>query len=268
MSSKIDKMKTLLDRFEPLSKRTRCRKVVLDFQERELDKNIQITLDKRLVFLKECIGIIQNTQYYKLSRHLDIFKTLQIRPSENDFSDIIAQILDPRQSPIGRAIICSLLKKHKKNLSYRLLQNAINSQIHVKREVTGSSSRIDLRIWTKDNPKGDFVIDFEFKTGDGLETIHYETGEFQTDREWSDLLKFALVNNITEKNISAFFITPSGQTASCRNFISLRRSQLHEIIIEELTYYSKLLSRKSSNPFFRSSIEAFRWFFVSPYIQI
>ena len=179
-------------------------------------------------------------------------------------SNITAAVLNPRRNPCGHAIVLSLLEEHAKHApeAARRFSASKPSQVFVRRETRGDSSRVDLRIWTKGARDGDVVVDFEFKVGWGNETLHPK-GESQTQREWKDLQTFAKRANIASGSIVAFFVTPSGRDPVSRDFTSLARSKLHEHIRAGLADRARKLGDEEA----RTALDALRWLFMSPYVH-
>jgi hypothetical protein len=89
----------------------------------------------------------------------------------------------------------------------------------VHREVSGESSRIDVRI----QAPGSFIIDIENK-------IWSAEDDNQATREWKDLQAKAKELNIANENIRAFFLTPDGRNATNPNFHPVKWKQIARIL--------------------------------------
>ena len=187
---------------------------------------------------------------------------------ENDISNVLAYVIDPSKSRFGKDILMKLLEntmlKDPKNINikgiYKIIKNTHKKRFICKREYAGESSRIDIRIFTKNSDIGNVVIDFEMKTEGGSETI--KNGKPQTKREYEALVKFAESKNIHPKNILAFFITPYGSNPMSEKFVPLAMDTLRDIILRVL----KDRKKTKLNNFDKCAIGAICHFFKSGYI--
>jgi len=240
------------------SKQKQIVNIVENYQKSNLFKTYQIKKKNRLPTIKKLLKNYKKTSISIKSQKYDLFSEMKIKLSENELSNIIADMLNPIKSPFGKAILLRLLQEKKKDLLVRILNSTNIENIIVKREQTGDSSRIDIRIYT-DLPDNNIIIDVEMKVGCGCETTH-NSGKPQTVREWNDLNTFAKSKNIPSQNIAAYFITPHGIIAKSDYFISLSMYQLNEIILEELK------TSKKSQLIDKDGISACRHFFASRWL--
>ena len=202
---------------------------------------------------------------YKKAISYDLFRILKVNVLENDISDVVASIIDPSKSPFGKDILMKIVKhailKDPKNINgiYKIIKDTPENRFVCKREYAGESSRIDIRIFTRNSDsKKNVVIDFEMKTEGGSETE--KDGKFQTEREYEDLKNFA--GKIPSENILAFFVTPYGSNPMSKDFIPLAMNKLQGIIL------NVLMDRKETelNNFDECATGAICHFFRSGYI--
>lgn len=161
----------------------------------------------------------------KQLHHFDIFRKAGFIADENNFSDAIASILDPREShQLGLGPILQLL-----NLLSIHNPKQINA---IKEMVTDSQSMIVIhreRHEEKTIPDieivcSNFIIFIENKIEGGSETI--TNGDWQTDRQWKALLERCHNLDIPEERILAIFLTPEGKVPKNEHFIPLSVSAL------------------------------------------
>ena len=184
----------------------------------------------RLQLAKNLISAPNTAPFLASISKIDLFATMKIKPNENQISDVIASLLNPKTSIWGQEILLKLIDKygHNKQL-HKLLKDTPRKNFYVRREWSGEYSRIDIRILTKNRcPEKNIIIDFEMKIGSGEETI--SNGIFQTQREWNDLEKIANLKKIPKTNVIAFFVSPFGTTPRSNKFISIRYSSLNNLI--------------------------------------
>lgn len=187
---------------------------------------------ERFCLSKNLIKEYSNSDIFVNYGKYDLFKALNIKLNENSISDITSDILNPLKSPFGKRVITYILiQSNKKHIS-KILQNTNDKYIKVKREQAGDNSRIDIRIFTTNPLKENLIIDFEIKINHGEET--FINDEYQTIREWNDLYIFSQKADVPLENTIAFFVTPSGKSAKCKNFIPLSWHNLNQIICEVL----------------------------------
>jgi hypothetical protein len=219
--------------------------------------------DKATLLLKK----FKSTGIYKKTISYDLFRILKVNVLENDISNVLASVIDPSKSPFGEDILMKLLENtklkdpEKINGIYDIIKNIPENKFVCRREYAGESSRIDIRIFTRNSDiEKNVVIDFEMKTEGGSETK--KDGKFQTEREYEALLKFAKNKNIPSKNILAFFVTPYGSDPMSKKFIPLAMDKLRDIILSVL----KDREKTESSDFDECATGAICHFFRSGYI--
>ena len=275
-SENLDLAKKVVEAYRKaffIKKLDAVKQVVKIFEEKHLERfkkelekekvEEQRQFDKARLLLEN----FKSTGIYKKAISYDLFRILKVNVLENDISDVVASVIDPSKSLFGKDILIKLLEntisKDPENINgiYKIIKNTPENRFVCKREYAGESSRIDIRIFTKNfDIENNAVIDFEMKTEGGSETTKNE--DPQTKREYEDLVKFADSKNIPDKNILAFFVTPYGSYPMSEKFISLAIDKLRDIIL------SVLKDRKKTelNNFDEYSIGAICHFFRSGYI--
>ena len=219
--------------------------------------------------VQRLIEDFRNSKLYHKTTQYDLFRVLNFKPSENNISDVIASIINPKKSPWGKDILIALLNEGKKNHKLevnfenviQLVKKTPNKRFFIKREWRGDLSRIDIRVTTRNPyPEENIVIDLEMKTGNGSETFSNEM--YQTEREWKDLQKFREKLKIPYKNIIAFYISPLEFKPKCKYFIPISGYQLNEYILNIM----KNTPTTDIYAFEEESIWAIRHFFTSNWV--
>lgn len=221
------------------------------------DRTIKIQKE-RFCLTENLIKEYSNSDIFVNSGKYDLFKALNIKLNENSISDITSDILNPLKSPFGKQVIIYILIQSNKKHIAQILQSTNDKFIKVKREHAGDKSRIDIRIFTTNHSKENLIIDFEIKINHGEET--FINDEYQTIREWNDLYNFAQKIDVSLKNTIAFFITPSGKRAKCKNFIPLSWHNFNQITCEVLD------ERIESDKLDADAIGALKHFFKSTWL--
>jgi len=257
----------------PIKEFDAIKQVVKTFEEKYLErfkKELEKEkLEEKNQFNKavDLLKSFKSTGIYEKAISYDLFRILKVNVLENDISDVVASIIDPSKSPFGKDILTKIAKlailKDPKNINgiYKIIKDTPENRFVCKREYAGESSRIDIRIFTRNSDiEKNVVIDFEMKTEGGSETE--KDGEFQTEREYDDLLKFAKSKKIPAENILAFFVTPYGSNPMSKDFIPLAMDELRDIIL------NILMDKKETelNNFDGCAIGAICHFFTSGYI--
>ena len=191
-------------------------------------KQRQLQLATKLLLNPKTTDFLQNH-----SKH-DLFKILNTKVTENQISDAIAFCLNPKKSIWGKEILLKLISENTNNTKIlNIIKTTPSNKFYVKREWSGEFSRIDIRIITKNRLNyPNTIIDFEMKIGYGEETL--SEGEYQTNREWKDLLKLAKSTNIPKNHLIAFYVSPFGTTAHSKEFINIRYSYFNSLITKIL----------------------------------
>lgn len=157
--------------------------------------------------------------------HYDIFRKAGFAADENNFSDAIASILNPREShQLGLEPIIQLLNQlsdhnPEKINTFKKLVSECQSVVAVHRERHEGNTIPDIEIVC-----ANFIIFIENKVEGGAET--FINGDWQTDREWIALLNRCQCLNIPEERILAIFLTPEGKIPKSTHFIPLSVSKL------------------------------------------
>lgn len=251
----------------PIKEFDAIKQVIKTFEEKYLErfkKELEKEkLEEKRQFNKarDLLKSFKSTDIYKKAISYDLFRILKVNVLENDISDVVASIIDPSKSPFGKDILMKIVKntisKDPQNINgiYKIIENTPENRFVCKREYAGESSRIDIRIFTKNSDIDNVVIDFEMKTEGGSETE--KDGKFQTEREYEDLKSFA-----GKIPILAFFVTPYGSNPMSKDFIPLAMNKLQGIIL------NVLMDRKETelNNFDECATGAISHFFRSGYI--
>jgi hypothetical protein len=191
-------------------------------------KHIQLILSQELLSNPDTIEFLRNHSQY------DLFKILKIKVTENQISDAIAFCLNPKKSAWGKKILLNLVRKYSENTKIiNIIEKTPTNKFYVKREWSGELSRIDIRVVTKNGKNlPNTIIDFEMKIGSGEET--FSEGEYQTQREWTDLLKLAESQNIPKNQVIAFYVSPLKSKPHSKKFISVQYSEFNRLITKVL----------------------------------
>jgi hypothetical protein len=150
------------------------------------------------------------------------------QPTENELSDVIAALFSQSWGHtfgpevlkhllsflISKEVLCEMACESAKRSVSSLDKD---TQIFVRREHWSSSSRADIDIYTT-GPNGCFLR-VEHKIRDNRET--FIGGKHQTDRLWVDAVTRAASLGLNQENVIGIFLTPGGDPAMSRNFISL-----------------------------------------------
>ncbi|MBW1938329.1 MAG: PD-(D/E)XK nuclease family protein [Deltaproteobacteria bacterium] len=257
----------------PIKEFDAVKQVVKIFKEKYLER-FRKELEKEKLEEKEqfnkAVDLLKSFKsrgIYKKAISYDLFCILRINVLENDISDVVASVIDPSKTPFGKDILMKIAKhailKDPKNINgiYKIIKDTPENRFVCKREYAGESSRIDIRIFTRNSDiEKNVVIDFEMKTEGGSETK--KDGKFQTKREYKALENFAKSKKIPPKNILAFFVTPYGSNPMSEKFIPLAMDELRDIIL------NILMDKKETelNNFDGCAIGAICHFFRSGYI--
>jgi len=199
-----------------------------DLPKHKNKKHLQLQLSQDLLSHPSTLEFIEN--YSKN----DLFKTLKIKVTENQISDIIAFCLNPKKSVWGKKILLNFIRKCSGNAKIiNIIEKTPPNKFYVKREWSGELSRIDIRVITKNAIIFEnTIIDFEMKIGSGGET--YSEGKFQTEREWKDLLKLAKSQKIPQDQVVAFYVSPLKSKPHSKKFINIQYSEFNSLIANVL----------------------------------
>ena len=219
----------LIDPNQMLAIRELVKKFPLDRYKEKTVKNLRLT--------RNVINEFKKDLYKKVTRY-DIFRELKVEFNENLISDVIASLFNPKKSPFGKDLILNMLKFYhhkKKNVEiYNIIKNTNIENISCHREVTGESSRIDIRITTHNELQPNAIIDIELKGKNRYAGETFINGIYQTVREYDDLLKEKIANSErycgNTCDISAFYITPHGESPNCKDFERVSYDDLREIV--------------------------------------
>jgi hypothetical protein len=162
-------------------------------------------------------------------KKFNIFLKVGFTADENNLSDAIAALLDPKGShglglwPL-RMLLRTLSTKQSApsqvNLILPLLEDS-DCSIHILRErYEGEGKTIpDIEIVSDK-----FIIFIENKIQGGSETYMY--GQYQTDRQWVALKGKGNRIGVPLDRLLGIFLTPNGESAKNSNFISLSVPEL------------------------------------------
>lgn len=240
----------------PFSEVKQC---IEDFQRKGLLKKHLKQEEERVSTVKKLITEFKSTELYQELTQYDLFRRLNLKLTENQISDVTADLLDPFKFSFAKNILVQLLDSAGKEKIATLFKQTGNKDIRVHREYAGQQSRIDIRIFTQNTvTDNNAVIDIELKVSGGSETKI--KGKPQTIREWKDLEKFSEKKKIPKENIVAFFVTPHGNQAIEPNFISLSRDELNQHI------YYEIADLKTVNGISPDGLAAIKYFLKSKWI--
>jgi hypothetical protein len=229
------------------------------------EKRIQAR-KQRFELTKHLVDDYRSSELFCYSQQYDLFKSLKLRFTENQISDIIADVLDPKISQFAKPIIIKLATRIGAGTVAAIFQATPVDCITVVREVSGNSSRIDIRALTENKTGENAILDIELKVANGSETIDKDYGIPQTIREWDDLYSYVMENDsYNVENVAGIFISKYGQYAASKHFIPLARNEFNAIIHEMLMMpYSAI---EQTGVLDRDAIAAIRHFFNSKWIH-
>ncbi len=179
------------------------------------------------------VNLFNENLYEQVTRY-DIFRELKVDFDENLISDVMASLLNPKKSPMGKGIVINILKHFNKTDVAKIIENTEPDKISCRREVSGDGSRIDIRMTTHNEDYPNAIIDFELKGKNPYACETYINGKPQTVREYDELLKQCDVNsgyyNKNKCEVVAFYITPSGKKPECKSFIEVSYDDIRFIV--------------------------------------
>jgi hypothetical protein len=158
------------------------------------------------------------------------------RPNENQLSDIVAALFDPKRGHglglrILQVFLIHLLNyplSSAQRIRVRNVAHSIQvtgSDVTVKRERIGLSSRADIEVWGND-----FLLIVEHKVARGKETFGHAT--HQTFRLEHDFATKAAQFGIEASHIVMIFLTPEGMLPHNPEFIPVSFELLSKAIAE------------------------------------
>jgi hypothetical protein len=107
-------------------------------------------------------------------------------------------------------------------------------KIACRREVSGTRSRIDIRIETRNEDQTNAIIDLELKGKNPNAGETYGDGNHQTVREYEDLedrqKRHVRSYNDMTCLIAALYITPFGTPPASKNFVRVSYDDIREIV--------------------------------------
>ncbi|MBD3344258.1 MAG: hypothetical protein GF401_04260 [Chitinivibrionales bacterium] len=246
-------------RFPVVSRYETVVTLINGYNASDLYERIEKRNKERTRMVRSIVEIYSHSDLFEEAGRYDLFRRLRLQLREDDISNISADMLNPRKSPLGKSVLVHLLKKTEKNEIAEIINGTNANLIEVKREQVGDRSRIDLRVHTKNLSGENSAVGFEFKVGHGSET--FIDGEWQTVREWDDLMRFADERGIRRGNVVGFFITPNGIKSKSRDFQALSSQDFNEIICEVLNRYDGIEDKIDFD-----GIGALRHFFKSRWL--
>lgn len=244
---KLKDSHTLLATFndERIKTINNAQRVLVSFQQKNLGNSFIKHKQKKLSQSKRVIEIFNTNNLH----YFDVFRKTGFTANENSLSNAIAAILDPNETHgLGINPILGVLnqlknRNHQKIKNIQKLVKNNKSQIVVHRERREGNTIPDIEISCSE-----FVIFIENKVRGGSET----TGSlniWQTNRQWDALLSRGRDLDIPQKNLLAIFLTPEGEKAKNKHFVSLSVSDMVVALQSSV--------RKSINPNTRRSLQAF-----------
>ncbi len=177
---------------------------------------------KRKLIQADCVI----TRFKEKNLHyFDIFRKAGFIANENNLSDAIATILDPKEGHnLGIKPLLQVLENltdynpsQIKELLVLIKKNKSHIILHRERHEGNTIPDIEIVC-------SDFIIFIENKIRGGSET--YIDGLWQTDRQWETLICRSKKLNIPENNILAIFLTPEGKAAKNSHFVPFAVSEL------------------------------------------
>lgn len=231
------------------------------------EKRIQAR-KQRFELTKQLIDDYRSSELFCYSQQYDLFKSLKLRFTENQISDLVADVLNPRISQFAKPIIVKLATRIGAEKVAAIFQATPVDCITVSREVSGKSSRIDIRVFTENKTGENAILDIELKVAHGRETIDKDYGIPQTIREWDDLFSYVTENDRHNmENVVGIFISKYGQCAASKHFTPLARNEFNTIIHEMLMRTDTDLAIEQPAGLDRDAIAAMRHFFSSKWIH-
>jgi hypothetical protein len=153
-------------------------------------------------------------------------------------SDVIASLFDrnwghPFAIPIFRRLLQTIASgnfSQQPNIGSmdRILKTLVPnvSQLFVRRERRGDSSRVDIDIYAAGSSS--FLLCIEHKIRGGRETAI--SGKRQTVRQWQDAVGRAQRLGIGRDNVVGIFLTPGGEPAADENFVPVSFKQFSDVV--------------------------------------
>jgi hypothetical protein len=169
---------------------------------------------------------------------VDPYLASRYRPSENDLSDALRLLFDPRTSRFACTFLLALIKAAKPWNTGELIR-AIESDfsvdpvpIEVQRE---KHERVDISIVGRT-----FLVFIEKKIRGGSER------EGQTKKQQRELEKLGIERGIPKSCQLGVFLTPEGGTAGAHEYVSLSTRRFAEILREDLSSLPRKDGREDS----------------------
>lgn len=180
---------------------------------------------RREVTYQAAVRVLALFQQQKLSR-FDIFRAAGFRGREENFSNALAALLDPRQSHgLGLFPLRSMLSvlHHRDFDSISTVLDVISdsqTRVEVVREMHLGSTVVDIAILSDR-----FTIFIENKVRGGCET--WGGGIQQTTRLWEQLKERRLKKSAQKDHpILGIYLSPEGKCPANKHFIPLSVSEL------------------------------------------
>ncbi|WP_300463666.1 PD-(D/E)XK nuclease family protein [Desulfobacula sp.] len=156
-------------------------------------------LDEKVHSAKKVLKIFNEKKLH----HYDLFRIAGLTPTENQLSDALASLLNPKSAhKLGieplRNVLSTIENRHK-NVS-AIISTLDSAEVQIIREYHLGDTIPDIAIISDK-----FIIFIENKIRGGSET--YSTAP-QTERQWKKLLKMGKMKGIKEQYLLGIFLSP------------------------------------------------------------
>ena len=187
--------------------------------------------NKREEQLQRSMALLHLSKSRNIFRY-DVFRKAGFLPEENNLSDALASIFDPKEMhglgvmPLKKLIqvVQKKCKRGENSITNELIE-ANKNRISVTREKIEEGTRPDIEIVCPD-----FIIFIENKMFGGQETKSSD-GEWQTDRQWIALKAKCIRYSLhAHRRGIGVLLSPDGHVPKSNNFISITVDELTEPI--------------------------------------
>lgn len=200
---------------------TSARAVLRLFRKNRLKETFRKQKEERY---RRSVAVVRAFRKRVLHR-FDVFQKAGFCPCENELSDAIVSLLDPRGSHnLGILPLRTLLEeiRHRDRLRTQKILDALKQSaegVRAYRELVEGTARVDIVI-----EADSFLIFIENKMRRGVETSHAEGP--QTTRESHALAERGKRLGIPHEQQLGIFLSPQGMSAKTRGFIQLSTAEL------------------------------------------
>lgn len=176
----------------------------------------------------------------RLNRY-DLLDIAGFHPKEDDLSNAIASLIDPRESHgLGIQPLRNILVNIKGK--YSSIKEKINS---ILPDLASQSIKVDTRLdWGESKPdivvEGElFLISIENKLSYGIETVRQ--GKYQTARQWKALQREGARKQISDNSTLAIYLSPQSKPSHSKHVVAvsvgLLTSAIREAVMSSSTRY-------------------------------